>query len=169
MAAFSYAQAAKLSCNEDQKIDPALAEMLDQGTGEKIPVIVMLKANANDLISEDLTVRYRYSLIPGLAGEATAIAIKKIAESEKVSAIYFDGRTEVSSPEENSSLYESILQEVYISPPQTIKPDKLWEKGIDGQGITVAVIDSGIDKNHPDLIGKVVAEKNFLADEITAD
>ena len=33
----------------------------------------------------------------------------------------------------------------------------------------MAVIDSGIDKNHPDLIGKVVAEKNFLADEITAD
>ena len=36
-------------------------------------------------------------------------------------------------------------------------------------GLTVAVIDSGIDKNHPDLIGKVIAEKNFLADEITAD
>jgi len=33
----------------------------------------------------------------------------------------------------------------------------------------VAVIDSGIDKNHPDLIGKVVGEKNFLADEITAE
>ena len=33
----------------------------------------------------------------------------------------------------------------------------------------MAVLDSGIDKNHPDLIGKVVAEKNFLADEITAD
>jgi serine protease AprX len=59
--------------------------------------------------------------------------------------------------------------EVYVSPAQIIRADKLWEKGIDGTGITVAVIDSGIDKNHPDLIGKVAAEKNFLADEITAD
>ena len=33
----------------------------------------------------------------------------------------------------------------------------------------MAVLDSGIDKNHPDLIGKVVAEKNFLTDEVTAD
>ena len=188
LAVFSTVQAAKLLSTDDQKIDPALAEMLDQGTGEKIPVIVMLKANAHsnqdrlaqdakisedilpeDLISEDLTIRYRYRLIPGLAGEATAIAIKKIAESDRVSGIYFDGITQISSPDENSSLEKSISNDEYISPAQTIKADKLWEKGIDGQGITVAVLDSGIDKNHPDLIGKVVAEKNFLADEITAD
>ncbi|HUS74781.1 MAG TPA: S8 family peptidase [Methanothrix sp.] len=192
LAAFSFAQAAEHPFNADQKIDLALAEMLAQGDGENIPVIVMLKENANsnpdhlvpddfvsdilpeslisdDLISDDLTIRYRYRLIPGLAGEATAKAIKKIAESDRVSGIYFDGRTEVSSPDENLSLEKSIVQGEYISPAQIINADKLWEKGIDGQGTIVAVIDSGIDKNHPDLIGKVVAEKNFLADEITTD
>jgi subtilisin family serine protease len=183
LAAFSSAQAAKLPSAADQKIDPELAQLLaKQGDGlilaEKIPVIVMLKSTVpshpdslipEDLISNDLTVRYRYSLIPGLAGEATAIAIKKIAESDLVSGIYFDGRTQIYSSDNNSSLNESISTDGYISPAQIIKADRLWEKGIDGQGITVAVIDSGIDKNHPDLIGKVVAEKNFLADEITAD
>lgn len=175
LAALSSVQAAKLPSNLSeskdvpQKIDPALAEMLDQGRVEKIPVIVMLKANGSDLISGDLTIRYRYRLIPGLAGEATSKAIKKIAESDSVSEIYYDGKAQTFSPDENSSLKESILREEYVSPAQIIKADKLWEKGIDGQGTTVAVIDSGIDKNHPDLIGKVVAEKNFLADEITAD
>ncbi|MHB8118540.1 MAG: S8 family peptidase [Methanothrix sp.] len=189
MTAFSSAQAAKLLSTADQKIDPQLAELIaverdGQIPVEKIPVIVMLKANASsnpdrlipdDIISNDLTVRYCYRLIPGLAGEATAIAIKKIAENDRVSGIYLDGRTQISSPDNNSSLdaaislEESISQDEYISPAQVIKADKLWEKGIDGQGITVAVLDSGIDKNHPDLIGKVVAEKNFLADEITAD
>ena len=183
LTAFSLAQAAKLPSTADQKIDPELSHLLaKQGDGlihaEKIPVIVMLKSavpsNPNrlipeNLISNDLTVRYRYSLIPGLAGEATAIAIKKIAESDLVSGIYFDGRTQISSLDDNASLDESLSLDKYISPAQIIKADKLWEKGIDGQGITVAVIDSGIDKNHPDLIGKVVAEKNFLADEITAD
>ncbi|MEI8004408.1 MAG: S8 family serine peptidase, partial [Methanothrix sp.] len=169
LAFISSAQASKLPSNADQKIDPALAEMLDRNLEEKIPVIVILKANANELISDDLTIRYRYRLIPGLAGEATAIAIKKIAESDQVSGIFFDGKTVVSSPDNNSSLQKSISPEGYITPAQIIKADKLWEKGIDGSGTTVAVIDSGIDKNHPDLIGKVVAEKNFLADEITAD
>lgn len=155
-------------------------------SGEKIPVIVMLNADApynserllsDDLISRDLSVKYRFKLIPGIAGQATGRAIRKMAESEWVSGIYFDDTTQIASPDNNSSSNSSMngsaLQEEnnngYVSPAKIIKADKLWEKGINGTGITVAVIDSGIDKNHPDLIGKVVAEKNFLADEITAD
>ncbi|TCC16753.1 peptidase S8/S53 subtilisin kexin sedolisin [Kribbella sindirgiensis] len=36
-----------------------------------------------------------------------------------------------------------------------------WKAGYAGKGVTVAVLDSGIDANHPDLTGKVVAAKNF--------
>src|SRR5206468_864143 len=37
-----------------------------------------------------------------------------------------------------------------------------WAAGYDGAGVTVAVLDSGIDTNHPDLSGgKVVAARNF--------
>lgn len=182
LAAFSSAQAAKPPNNDCQKIDMALAERLNQVReekipGEKIPVIVMLTdlpSNSDrlipeDSVSDDLTIRYRYSLIPGLAGEATARAIKKLAESERVSGIYFDSKAQIFTSATNTSLQESIYSDEYISPAQIIKADKLWMKGIDGRNVTVAVIDSGIDKNHPDLIGKVVAEKNFLADEITAE
>jgi subtilisin family serine protease len=36
-----------------------------------------------------------------------------------------------------------------------IKAPEVWAKGLTGDGIVVAVIDSGIDYNHPDLIGNV--------------
>jgi len=45
----------------------------------------------------------------------------------------------------------------------------LWERGINGSGVVVAVLDSGIDKNHPDLAGKVVGEVNFVDSERTTD
>ncbi len=52
-------------------------------------------------------------------------------------------------------------------PAPIVKADKLWAKGIDGKGVTVAIIDSGINKNHPDLAERVVGEKNFVGDEPT--
>ncbi len=43
-----------------------------------------------------------------------------------------------------------------------------WQQGATGAGVTVAVLDTGIDTSHPDLVGKVDAEVN-LTDSATAD
>jgi hypothetical protein len=39
-----------------------------------------------------------------------------------------------------------------------------WQAGYTGKGVTVAVLDSGIDATHPDLTGQVIATKNFTTD-----
>ncbi|MFF1822692.1 S8 family serine peptidase [Kribbella sp. NPDC058245] len=39
-----------------------------------------------------------------------------------------------------------------------------WKAGFTGEGMTVAVLDTGIDATHPDLKGKIVAEKNFTTE-----
>ena len=46
-----------------------------------------------------------------------------------------------------------------------IGADVAHERGLLGDGVKVAVIDSGIDSTHPDLAGQVTAQKNFVADE----
>ena len=43
---------------------------------------------------------------------------------------------------------------------------RLHEDGIDGSGLTIAVIDSGISYTHPAFKGKILAVKNFVAEEI---
>lgn len=40
--------------------------------------------------------------------------------------------------------------------------DELWEEGIEGQGIKVAVLDTGIDADHPDFAGIYKGGKNFV-------
>lgn len=36
-----------------------------------------------------------------------------------------------------------------------------WDAGIDGTGVNVALLDTGIDTKHPDIKGQIVANKNF--------
>jgi len=144
------------------KLDPALAEQMRSGAGGEIPVIVIFKGpDASDL--QGLEVKYRYRLIEGAAGRAAPAEIERLAMSESVLGVYLDGPVNVEMPAENTS-NRSIL-----CPATDIGAEKLWQKGIDGQGITVAVIDSGIDRNHPDLAGKVIGEKNFVDDEASSD
>ena len=44
-----------------------------------------------------------------------------------------------------------------------------WDAGLSGAGTTVAVLDSGIDESHPDLVGKVTAADDFTGSGSTTD
>ncbi|HRK45289.1 MAG TPA: S8 family serine peptidase, partial [Nocardioides sp.] len=44
-----------------------------------------------------------------------------------------------------------------------------WAKGLDGAGVTVAVLDTGIDANHPDLATQIDGMESFVPGEGMAD
>ncbi|MFM8746364.1 MAG: S8 family peptidase [Aestuariivirga sp.] len=63
----------------------------------------------------------------------------------------------------------SDVNVISVSENQLLKPflaessplvgaDKAWQAGFSGLGQTIAIIDTGVDKNHPFLAGKVVSE-----------
>ncbi|MGD6742829.1 S8 family serine peptidase [Streptomyces sp. BH106] len=47
-------------------------------------------------------------------------------------------------------------------PLSAFSADKIWNVAT-GKGVTVAVIDDGVDANHPDLKGSVLAGKDFMS------
>lgn len=153
------------------KIDPALYDQLNGAIDSKIPVIVMFEGESPEGSSPDqdgLDVKYNYRLINGIAGEATPSAVKRLSKDDSVIGVYLDGSAHIYSPGDASS-DDGNAEGEYQCPSRMINAERLWELGIDGKGVTVAVIDSGIDKNHPDLVDKVVGEKNFVKDDATAN
>lgn len=43
----------------------------------------------------------------------------------------------------------------------SIKADKAWSKGVTGRGITIAIVDDGVEMNHPDLKGNIDRQKSW--------
>lgn len=52
---------------------------------------------------------------------------------------------------------------------QLLKADKAWARGAKGKGVKVAVVDTGIDWNHPDLRGAVMDDGADLIDGLDGD
>lgn len=55
------------------------------------------------------------------------------------------------------------------SSPQVKAPEARDAFDVDGDGVRIAVIDTGIDADHPDLDGRVVYEENFSGDDFVHD
>lgn len=45
-----------------------------------------------------------------------------------------------------------------------IKSPSMWEQGYRGASVVVAVIDTGVQPDHPDLVGRIIGGRNFTPD-----
>jgi subtilisin family serine protease len=84
----------------------------------------------------------RFETLPHLAAEVDETALARLRASPLVAGVEVD-----------RAVPTMLLQSTAL-----IGAPTSWNSGITGSGWTVAVLDTGIDKNHPFLAGKVVSE-----------
>ncbi len=122
-------------------VSPEVRLALSRGDS-RIPVVVMLRpaagrraAAAQEFEASGLTVRRRLASAPVVAGDATPGAIAALAARPDVRHIGLD---------------RTVRPAGQVGTVQ-IGADRLLGIGVTGLGRSVAVVDSGIDLQHPDL------------------
>jgi hypothetical protein len=93
-------------------------------------------------------VERRYSGTPAFSGVASDAAIRRLASDPRVRSITPD-----------RPIHAALAESVRLIHADDVR-DGL---GITGSGVTVAVIDTGIDETHPDLSADIAFEECFLS------
>ncbi|MGG2028777.1 S8 family serine peptidase [Gottfriedia sp. S16(2024)] len=87
----------------------------------------------------------------GVAMTVPANEVHTILAMDEVKAIFEDKVIKIDPSPLEIQATESVSHSPAVDSTETIGATKLHEEGVTGQGVKVAVIDTGIDYNHPDL------------------
>src|SRR3989344_1116864 len=122
------------------KIDSFLKEEADNFINLKIPVIVHINERLSSTQRSELlnlgVIKYEYSLIKAVALFLNTESLDELADLAFVEKIEFDAPTKVVLAQ---STTQTGVSRVWI------------QHGIEGEGIKIAVLDTGIDNEHQDL------------------
>jgi serine protease AprX len=169
----------------EDKVDPALRALMAADPQRLLPVIVEMQQplppfigapnvdralEALDLLSLNGVPVAALSLIDAAAGFANSAGIAAISLVPTVAFIHHDATvgpqpgaaTPVppAAPDQASGVY-----------PRVVRANKVWQQGIAGSGVTVAILDSGVaadaDLVQPD--NRILASVNFADQRVTSD
>ncbi|MFI9811735.1 S8 family peptidase [Saccharothrix variisporea] len=132
-----------------------LEQGYDDARRSDLPLIVQgVGARAEALGTTGTTVHHRFDAVDAVAAIQAKATTKALWDARSsVGRIWLDG------------LRKPTLD---VSVPQIGAP-AAWEAGYTGKGVKVAVVDTGIDAEHPDLAGKVVDRRDFTGGDRPGD
>lgn len=135
--------------------EPGMAEAKKNGKGQTKQ---KLKSSRNQVISEvknavgNAKVKQEYDhVFSGFSLEITEKDIPSLLSIPGVKAVYPDVEYTTTSVDEGTVISSEEYSPAMLKSAPFIGSDDAWEAGYTGEGVTVAVIDTGVDYTHPDL------------------
>ena len=169
----------------EDKVDPALRTRMQADPLALLPVIVEMQQPVAPFIGAPNVDRalealelLRFNGVPGVAlslidaaaGFANAAGIEALNLAPDVARIHHDATV---GPQPNAAPPDPPTSPDQVSGiyPQVVRATKVWQQGITGGGVTVAILDSGIAED-ADLVqpdNRLLASVNFADERLTSD
>lgn len=136
-------------------------ETMVEGKREQFILWFMEKSSVErflELNLDNIVILHKYKIFPALLIECSTHQLSIIKSLNIPVIIFHNKRYHLLRESTDSGEMSPTTRESSIA----MGANTFWTNGYDGSGIKIAVIDTGIDPNHPDLKDKIVAMKSFV-------
>jgi serine protease AprX len=122
-----------------------IEDSLEKQKGNDLRVIVLHDLNLNLTSNE-------FKILPASSMTLSRERLQEISQLKGVKGIYEDKKLKV--------LDSTEVEQKAVGDPK--KCQRLSIMGLSGEGVTVALVDTGVDPNHESLSGRILAFKDFV-------
>jgi subtilisin family serine protease len=157
------------------KIAPSLKAQIDADPATNNRIIVVLKTGVdktptmNRITNLGGTINARYDIINAISTTLSGDKIQALSSLGDVDKILIDGKKYLPPDplgDDSGAAIDNLINlgQWYAQFPFWIGADQAWQMGIDGTGVIVADLDTGIFLEHPDLAGAVIDYRVFTSE-----
>ena len=110
-----------------------------------------------------IVIRHAFHIIPMVSLYIRSDEVSMLSENMMIGRLTLDTKRQIASdpiPVEQATL--AAVGDSYTHFTDVLGVEPMWEMGYNGTGIVVAVLDSGVDNTHPDLLYQVIGFKDFV-------
>lgn len=145
--------------------EPSIAESKHKGKSQTkanlAKVRNQVKANVNKSVKTSKVKREYDYVFSGFSVELRENEIPALLAVPGVKAVYPSVTYNITSVGDAKMAAEDTYSPAMFNSAPHIGANQAWESGVTGEGVTVAVIDTGVDYTHPDLTNAFGANKGW--------
>ncbi|MGY5857787.1 MAG: S8 family serine peptidase [Candidatus Thorarchaeota archaeon] len=157
MTGMSANLALTVASSHPDDVIPVVAQFPEGSTPEEMTNAIRMSGLPSVII------RHAFHIIPMVSLYIQSDEVSMLSENVMITSLTLDMKRQIAAdpiPVEQATVAANGDSYTHFTDVLGVEP--MWDMGYNGTGIVVAVLDSGVDNTHPDLLHQVIGFKDLI-------